>query len=87
MLNLPILLVLVRQREKSQKYDDLSSFNWYLNHSDLCSTHGAMNFLKWELFLAHPVETWFIGNRVNVLCMFHVLDVTLDYALILIPSK
>ena len=34
-LNLPILLVLVRQREKSQIYFSLSAFNWNLNHSNL----------------------------------------------------
>ena len=49
-LNSPILLVLVKQRQRSQKYFDLSAFNWNLNYSNLCSTHGAMNFLKWEPF-------------------------------------
>ena len=34
-LNLPLLLVLVRQQEKSQKYFDPSAFNWNLNHSHL----------------------------------------------------
>ena len=34
-LNLPILLVLVRQREKSRKFFDLSAFNCNLNLSDL----------------------------------------------------
>ena len=54
MLNLPILLVLVRQREKSQKYLSLLAFNWNLNHSNLRSTFGAINLLKWELFSGSP---------------------------------
>ena len=49
-LNLPILLVLVRQREKSQKYFDPLTLNLNLNDSNLCSSHGVMNFQKWELF-------------------------------------
>ena len=44
MLNLPILLVLVRQREKSQKYFSLPAFNWNLNHSNLLSTLVTTNF-------------------------------------------
>ena len=52
-LNLPILLVLVEQRGKSQKYFDLSAFDWDLNHSNLCNTGGAVNFQKLELF--YPV--------------------------------
>ena len=43
-LNLVIILLLVRKREKSQKYFDLSTFDWNLNDSNLFSTHGAMNF-------------------------------------------
>ena len=35
-LNLPILLMLVRLREKSQKHCDLLAFNWNLNQSNLC---------------------------------------------------
>ena len=49
MLNLPILLVLVRQREKSHKYFNLSAFNLNLNHPNLWSTFDAKNFRKWEL--------------------------------------
>ena len=51
-LGLPILLVFVKkQRKKSQKYFDLSAgINWNLNHSNLCSTYGAMNFQKWRHF-------------------------------------
>ena len=49
-LNLPILLVLVGQREKSQKYFDLSTFKQNLNDSNL----GVMNFQKWELFSGSP---------------------------------
>ena len=44
-LNLPMLLVMVKQWKRSQKYFDLST----LNHSYPCITHGAINFLKWEL--------------------------------------
>ena len=53
-LNLPILPVLVRQREKSQRYFSLSSFNWNLNQSDLWCTLGAKTFQKWELFSGWP---------------------------------
>ena len=49
-LNLPIFLVLIRQREKSQKYFNHSAFNQNLNHSDLCITLGALNFQMWELY-------------------------------------
>ena len=35
MLNLPMILALVRQREKSQNYFSISALNWNLNHSDL----------------------------------------------------
>ena len=53
-LNLPILLVLVGQREKSQKYFDLSTFNYNLNDSNPCSNLGVMNFHNWELFSGSP---------------------------------
>ena len=53
-LNLPILLVLVELRGKSQKYFDLSAFDWDLNHSDPESADGVMNFQKWELFSCSP---------------------------------
>ena len=43
--------MVVRQRE----YFDLSSFNWILNRPNSWSILGAMNFEKWELFLAYPV--------------------------------
>ena len=42
--NLPILLMPIRQQEKSQKYFDLSAFDWNLNRSDMLSTLGATNF-------------------------------------------
>ena len=56
MLNLLILLALVKQREKSQKYFSLLPVNWnlYLNHSILFSTLGVTNFSKWELFCGSP---------------------------------
>ena len=53
-LNLPILLVLVGQREKSQKYFDLSTFNQNLNDSNPWSSLGVMNFQKWELSSGSP---------------------------------
>ena len=34
--------MLVRQRKKSQKYFDLSAFKKNWNHSNLCSTVGAI---------------------------------------------
>ena len=52
--NLSLFLVLVRQREKSQKFFDLSALNENLNHSNLCDNVGAMNFQKWELFPGSP---------------------------------
>ena len=33
-LNLPIFIVLVRHRKKSQKYFDLSALNWNFNNSN-----------------------------------------------------
>ena len=49
-----ILLILMRQRENSQRYFDLSAFNWNLNHSNLLSTLGAMNCEKWEFMSGSP---------------------------------
>ena len=42
--------MLVGQREKSQKYFDLS-----------CSNLGVMNFQKWELFSGSPGNTFYIS--------------------------
>ena len=53
-LNLPILLLVVGQREKSRKYFDLSTFNYNLTDSNPCSSLGVMNFQKWELFSGSP---------------------------------
>ena len=47
-------MVLVGQREKSQKYFDLSAFNWNLGDSNSQSSLDAMNFKKWELFSGSP---------------------------------
>ena len=49
--------MLVGQREKSQKYFDLSVFNKNLNDSNPCSSLGVMNFQKWELFSGSPGMT------------------------------
>ena len=46
--------MLVGQREKSQKYFDLSASNWNLNDSNPWSSLGVMNFQKWELFSGSP---------------------------------
>ena len=46
--------MLVGQREKSRKYFDLSTFNYNLTDSNLCSSLGVMNFQKWELFSGSP---------------------------------
>ena len=46
--------MLVGQREKSQKYFDLSALNWNLNDLNPCSSLGVMNFQKWELFSGSP---------------------------------
>ena len=46
--------MLVGQRKKSQKYFDLSTFNYNLYDSNLCSSLGVMNFQKWELFSGSP---------------------------------
>ena len=48
--SLYILLVFLRQREKSQKYLDLLACNWNSNHSNLQSFLDVMNFQKWEIF-------------------------------------
>ena len=53
-LNLPIFVVLVGQQEKSQKYIDLSDFNYNLNDSNPWSSLGVMNFQKWELLSGSP---------------------------------
>ena len=46
--------MLVGQREKSQKYFDLSTFNHNLYDSNPWSSLGVMNFQKWELFSGSP---------------------------------
>ena len=64
-LNLPIFLVLVGQPEKSQKYFDLSTFNYNLYDSNPCSSLGVMNFQKWELFSGSPgrmLGFWKLSN-------------------------
>ena len=40
--------------EKSQKYFDLSTFNYNLYDSNPCSSLGVMDFQKWELFSGSP---------------------------------
>ena len=50
--DLPVLLVLVGQRKKSQKYFDPSAFTYNLNESNL--RLGVMNFQKWNLFSGSP---------------------------------
>ena len=79
MLNLPILLVLVRQREKSQEYFSLLPSNWNLNHSNLLSTLGATNFSKWELLSGSP------GSAEGV-CAKALIDATIIVSSIKIPS-
>ena len=49
-----MLLVMVGQREKSQKYFDHSTFNLNLNDSNPCSSLGVMDFQNWELFSGSP---------------------------------
>ena len=46
--------MLVGQREKSQKYFDLSAFNKNLNDSNPGSSLRIMNFQTWELFSGSP---------------------------------
>ena len=53
-LNLPTLLVMVRERETSQKTFDFLAFNLNLNHSNMRSTRDAMNFQKGELLSGSP---------------------------------
>ena len=48
--------MLVGQRKKSQKYFDLSTFNYNLHDSNPCSSLGVMNFQSGNFFLAHPVD-------------------------------
>ena len=45
-----MLLPLAGQRENSQKYFDLPVSTRNLNDSNPCSSLGAINFQKWELF-------------------------------------
>ena len=61
-LNLPILLVLVRRREKLQKCFDLSAFKKHLNNSILLSTVGGINFQKWEFFYS-PGIFFSVSNK------------------------
>ena len=44
----------VGQREKSQKYFDLSNFNQNLDDSNPCSSLGVTNFQQWEQFAGSP---------------------------------
>ena len=53
-LNVPISVVLIGQRENSQKYFDLSTSNKNLNDANPFSSLGVMNFQKWELFSVSP---------------------------------
>ena len=46
--------MLVGQRKKSQKYFDLSTFNYNLYDSNPCSSLSVMNFQKWEVFSGSP---------------------------------
>ena len=47
-----------RTGKKSQKYFDLSTFNYNLYDSNPCSSLGVMNFQKWELFSGSPGTFW-----------------------------
>ena len=55
--------MLVGQRKKSQKYFDLSTFNYNLYDSNPCSSLGVMNFQKLELFSGSPG----ISNALSVI--------------------
>ena len=66
--------MLVGQRKKSQKYFDLSTFNYNLYDSNPCSSLGVINFQKWELFSGSP----------DIICYEIVVDwlVTMDVGII-----
>ena len=57
--------MLVGQRKKSQKYFDLSTFNYNLYDSNPCSSLGVMNFQKWELFSGSPGTIYAKLNNLN----------------------
>ena len=57
-LNLPILLMLVSQQEKSNKFFNLSISNKIFNDSNLQSTHGAMIFQKIGTFFGSSSRTF-----------------------------
>ena len=58
--------MLVGQREKSQKYFDLSTFNYNLYDSNPWSSLGVMKFQKWELFSGSP----------GILCNIVLMEIT-----------
>ena len=65
--------MLVRQREKFLKFLNLLAFIWNLNNLDLQSTLGAVNFQKWELFLAHLPGGGGVHNMFRVrVCAAHM---------------
>ena len=60
--------MLVGQRKKSQKYFDLSTFNYNLYDSNPCSSLGVMNFQKWELFSGSPGRSTVLYINRDRLC-------------------
>ena len=62
--------MLVGQRKKSQKYFDLSTFNWKLNDSNPCSSLGVTNYQKWEFVSDSPgiisVLNMHLGSEISL---------------------
>ena len=54
-LNLSMFSLLIKTREKSQKYFSLSAISQNSIHSNPSSTLGTTIFQTWIIFLAHPV--------------------------------
>ena len=71
--NLPTFVVLVGQREKSQKYIDLSPFNKNLNDLNLSSNLGFMNFQMWELFTGSPCSELKTSKVMKYIYSFRII--------------
>ena len=58
--------MMVGQREKSQKYFDLSTFNKNLNDSNPCCSLGVMNFKSGNYFSGSPGMDGLLGVLLDV---------------------
>ena len=65
--------MLVGHREKSEKYFDLSTFNYNLYDSNPCSSLSVMNFQKWELFSGSPGRSA-VSEATTYLVLFSAIN-------------